>query len=460
MDTGRRLTIGVLSLALLARVAVFALTGGVLLQGEGRIHTNLATNLLQGNGYQISRDMLFPRDAREAASPARMSTFDFYREVDGFYGVIRPETPTIFLVPGTAFFQAAVFALAGVGNLAAVDAVQLVLGLFTVLMGLVLARRFLEGPWLVLAGIVMALDPFQLFFEVVPATQALFSLLFLAGLLLGIRVLDARDGSRAAPWLAAAAAAVWGLAFYVRPAALPMVPWLALVVLVGKRFRPVSIARAILLVLVFAAALFPWAARCRQVSGSWRLLPTQGGVNLWESSARMFSSRFVNEQEGALLLYGGLIDTYRDRLNSPGLAEFPAFRDEPEWVRDSVLMDRVTRFLRLNPGLFPRLFLIRFAEFFKPFPLNAYSVLYTLAGLAAFFWVLVFMVPGSLRLVASSGAPGVFLAGAVWGYALMHLITIGGIPHRVAIDFPLIIAASAGLRAAVRRWKAGREAAA
>ncbi len=456
MVAQRRLTLGILTLALLARVAVFAVSGGIFLEGEGRVNANLASNILQGKGFQLSPEMFFPRTEREQANPRRVSTFEFYREVDGFYGVLRPGRPTLFLVPGCALFQAAVFALAGVGNVVAVGAVQLLLGLGTVMLGLILARRFLEGPWLLLAAVAIALDPFELFYEAVPATQALFSLLFMAGIVLSIVTLDSSGKGRSVVWLGAVTGLVWAMAFYVRPAALPLVPWLALVLLICRRFRPGAILSVLLMGAVFMAVLLPWGLRNREISGSFRLLPTQGGVNLWESNARMFSSHFHDELPGAVLMYSGLIREYSGRLESPELAEFPAFTDEPEWVRDSVLVDRTVGFLRANPGLFPRLFAIRFAEFFKPFPLNDYSILFTLAGLISFFWVLIFMVPGSLRVARMGGAAGIFLAGGIWGYAMMHLLTSGGIPHRVAIDFPLIVVATVGLRTACRRWSAGR----
>ena len=66
------------------------------------------------------------------------------------------------------------------------------------------------------------------------------------------------------------------------------------------------------------------------------------------------------------------------------------------------------------------------------------------------------MVPGSLLIAGREGAAGIFLAGGIWGYTLMHLLTSGGIPHRVAIDFPLIVVAAVGLRTAYCRWSAGR----
>lgn len=455
MAQSKQLILGILILALLARAGVFLVSGGILMEGEGRVQADLAANLLSGKGFMLSLSMLEGREGPDRIDPMQESSFAFYRRVDGMYGVLRPGRPTMFLVPGCAIFQAMIFAFFGSGNLVAVTAVQLLLGVFTVFMGVLLAKRFLEGIYLLLAATVIALDPFELYFEAIPATQALFSLLFLAGLLLSMEVIDSANRKRLR-LLAPLAGFVWALTFYVRPVALPFVPWLAAVLLFRGKFKPRVVLYALLMIAVFFLVLSPWGFRNKEISGSFRIMPTQGGVNLWEFNGRIFSSSFSNELRGATIMYSQLREEYMGRLESPDLAEFPEFRDEPEWVRDSVLYDRTLEFLGKNPSLVPRLVSIRFAEFFKPFPLNSFSFAYTLAGLASFFWVLLFMVSGSLRILSGRTAAGIFLIGGVWGYVLMHLITAAGTPHRIAIDFPLIVIATIGLKTAVLRFRAGR----
>ncbi|MCK4506765.1 MAG: hypothetical protein KAW14_14205, partial [Candidatus Aegiribacteria sp.] len=169
-----KLTRRILLLALVARILVFgAAASGLFLIGEGRTQSNLAENLLSGNGFMLSGSMLHPPMEAEA-NPMFQKTFEFYRRVDGFYGGLRPDRPTMFLVPGYAVFMASIYAVFGSGNFLAVRGIQLFLGLFTVLTGLSIARKFLSGKFLAVAGIFMALDPFELYYEAVPATQALF----------------------------------------------------------------------------------------------------------------------------------------------------------------------------------------------------------------------------------------------------------------------------------------------
>ncbi|MEN8208310.1 MAG: hypothetical protein ABFR50_03565 [Candidatus Fermentibacteria bacterium] len=466
----------ILLIALVARILVFAASSqGIFPIGEGRTQADLAQNVLNGRGFMLSESMLHP-EREEHAPPMFRRSFEFYRRVDGYYGALRPGQPTMFLVPGYAVFMAGVFALFGTGNYLAVRGVQLILGLLTVLTGLKIAQRFLSGRYLFAAGLFFALNPFELYYEAIPATQALFSLLFLLGLLLSFRLIkNSLEGARSL-LNASMTGIVWALAFYVRPAALPIMLWLLLILpftpllkRITDRIRGTYVTgcgtrwfsgrgfvSALVILTVFSVLMLPWGLRNRDISGTFRIMPMQGGVNLWEYNGRIFTDHFENEAEGALLLYSDLREEYIGKLNSPELAEFPEFRDEPEWVRDEILYERNIRFMLENPVLTMRLISLRFVEFFKPFPLNSFSPLYTLAGLLALFWVLFFLWGGAVRCCCESGPEGFFLATIAAGYSLMHLLTASGTPHRIAIDFPMALIALCGIRYTVRRYKAWR----
>ncbi|NOQ22691.1 MAG: hypothetical protein GQ565_08595 [Candidatus Aegiribacteria sp.] len=467
----------ILLIALVARILVFgAASQGVFMIGEGRVQADLAQNILSGKGFMLSESMLHPR-GEEDASPMFRKSFEFYRRVDGYYGGLMPEQPTLFLVPGYAFFMAGIFAVFGISNYLAVRGVQLILGLITVFIGLKIAGRFLSGRYLFFAGLFFALNPFELYYEAIPATQALFSLFFLLGILLSLRILKSSlDGGR---FLLNAfmAGIVWAAAFYVRPAALPIMAWLLLILpftpalnrITGKFkgayetegedrwFSIRGFISAVVILVVFSLLMLPWGLRNREISGTFRIMPVQGGVNLWEYNGRIFTDHFENEVEGALLLYSDLREDYIDRLNSPELVEFPEFRDEPEWVRDEILYERNIRFMLKNPVLTLRLISLRFVEFFKPFPLNSFSPLYTIAGLLALFWVLFFLWGGAVRCAFENGTEGFFLATLVSGYSLMHLLTASGTPHRIAIDFLMAILALYAIRYSLQRYLAWKE---
>jgi hypothetical protein len=441
----KRLEPYIFLLALLARLVVFFLAvSGFFLVGEGQVQANLAENIVSGRGFMLSESMFHDPDPRRDAS------LEFFRETGGFYGVLLPEKPTSFLVPGFALFEALIFAVAGIGNLTAVVGVQLVLGLLTVFLGMRIASRFLSGWWYTAAGVFIALDPFELYFQAVPATQALFSLLFVAGLLFSLRYLEK-------PGIAngVVAGLVWGVTFLVRPAALPMVAWLAVMVLAAGKFAIKLLPSILVLLVSFAVVLVPWVLRNRNTMGRYQLLPLQGGVQMWEYNGRIFTDAFLEEAKGARLLYGPVRQVWLPRLNQAELAEFPVFATETEFQRDSILYSRQSSFLKANPLVFLHLSACRFAEFFKPFPLNRFSPVHTMLGLLSFFWVGVFFFAGML-LLTRKGRVGVYTAGVIAGYILMHLLTASGTPHRVALDVPLIIASLVAVKYSFERFKAGK----
>ena len=155
----QKLTRALLLLALLARIFVGLLAvRGVFMLGEGRAQAALAGRMMEGEGFSLPREMLYPDIPPEQSNPLLERTFEFYREVDGFYGVLRPDRPTTFLVPGYPVFLCGVYSLFGVGSHLAVRLIQLLFGMVTVALGLALARRFLSGKRYALAGLFLALS--------------------------------------------------------------------------------------------------------------------------------------------------------------------------------------------------------------------------------------------------------------------------------------------------------------
>lgn len=441
----KTLNIAILSVAFLARLAVFYLAAnGGFMVGEGAAQADIAENILSGRGFMLSESMFHDPD------PRRDAALGFFRETGGFYGVLIPERPTTFFVPGYPLFQALIFMITSPGNLLAVVGAQLALGVVTVFLGMRLASRFLTGRWYAAAGLVMALDPFEMYYQAIPATQALFSLLFVAALLFSIRFLEKPVISRGIT-----AGLVWAATFLVRPAAFPMLMWLVVVYLFHGGFSARKLVLSGVTLFVFFAALTPWMVRNRNTMGRYQLLPLQGGVQMWEFNGRIFTDHFDNEQEGARLMYGSVRELWMDRLNKPELAEFPDVAGMGEFERDSILGARQREFLAANPVLFLHLCSCRFAEFFKPFPLNEFSMNHTLLGLLSFLWVGIFFAAGTILLLYR-GSGGVFIAGVIGGYVLIHMLVASGTPHRIALDIPLFIAALTGLRHAAGRLTRGK----
>jgi hypothetical protein len=438
----------ILLLAGLVRIPVFALASiGYFPVGEGQVQLDLARNILNGKGFQLSQSMMFaPERERTEFGGYQM---EFYRRVDGFYGVLRPGQPTMYLVPGMALFLAAVMLVFGQTNLLAIQGVQLLLGILTVFMGYRIASRFLSGRWLYAAGALLAVSPYELYYQAIPATQGVFSVLITAGFLFSLRTLEKPGFGRGS-----LAGLVWGAAFMVRPIALPIAGLLVVLMLIYSRFSGRSLLAFAGVALCFAAVLLPWGIRNRRVTGDFAVMPTQGGLILWEFNGRVFSDHFRYEQPGAVLLYQPIRDRWLGRLSRPELAEFPDFTDETESHRDSVLSHRQLEFLRSNPLVFGELVLSRFVDLFKPFPLNDTSRIHAASGLLWYFWMLVFAVAGGILLLKKASAVCVFLVFGTGGYLLSHLLMAGGTPYRVAVDLPLLVMALYALRYSVMRFRA------
>jgi hypothetical protein len=450
----RKAFLTILALALAVRLGAFLLAAsGRVVVGEGRVFVDVATNILEGRGMSLSPSMLDPVEEGVRSPRMHSRTFEFYRRVDGFYGVLRPGRPTTFFVPGYPLFMAGVFRVAGTGNLDAVRGLQLALGLLTVLLGLKLAARHLSGTPLLLVGLFLAADPFQVYYEAIPVTQALFSLLFTAGLAASCAVL-AGPG----PLRAAGAMLLWGCAFMFRPMALPVAAlFLGGMLILSPGPLRTRVVSALAGAAVFCAVLAPWLHYTASVTGSPRLLPALGGVNMWESTSRIFSSHFEDELRGASMLYQPLRDEMLDEVERPWLAEFPEFREEPEWVRDSVLTARSMEFLRANPSLVPRLALLHFTDFIKPFPLNEFPLSYSVAGALTFGLLSLFASAGAVLLLLGRvrRAESVFLVLTAAGYTAAHLLSSSGTPQRVALDPLLALFAGAAVERVLARIRRG-----
>lgn len=164
--------------------------------------------------------------------------------------------------PGYPAYLAAVYGVAGRSWTAAV-AVEVVIGVATVLGVYLLARR-LAGPGVaVVAGLALALDPISVAMTSNVTTETVFAAVWVCAALLWVAGLQRRR-----PWLLAAAGAVFGVSVLVRPIGLylpvllvPLTFWLV----GGPRTRRALASAAIL--VAFAVPVGLWAARNAHETG-------------------------------------------------------------------------------------------------------------------------------------------------------------------------------------------------
>jgi 4-hydroxybenzoate polyprenyltransferase/phosphoserine phosphatase/4-amino-4-deoxy-L-arabinose transferase-like glycosyltransferase len=179
--------------------------------------------------------------------------------------------PSAYWPVGTAAAYGALYAVFGVSPIPVVI-FNLLLGGALVLLTALIAREWFGERAGLIAGLATALWPSLIAFTTVIASE----LPFIALLLLGVLLWRRRSAvSAVAPGLVFAAAAL------LRPQALVIPAVLALGDLLRREPARATLARAGIACAVMAAAILPWSLRNQRELGSFVLISTNGGANLW-----------------------------------------------------------------------------------------------------------------------------------------------------------------------------------
>lgn len=207
--------------------------------------------------------------------------------------------PTLYRPPGYPYLLAAVFTATGFSR-TAVYVLQVVFDILTALLVFRLGDRLFGRREAIAAMALYAVYPFNAAYSVRILTEAPFTLLLLAGLVLLAEGMTRRQ----AAWFAAAGA-VLGLATLFRTSilyyVLSLLPaGLAAGLLAGRRRDARALPFAVL-VAVAAVALAPWVLRNYEVTGRIPLLGTGNGYNLWLGNHLPTDGRDNDELEGERL---------------------------------------------------------------------------------------------------------------------------------------------------------------
>ena len=278
--------------------------------------------------------------------------------------------------------------------------------------GITLARRLA-----LITGLLVAVDPYAIFFSALLLTEVLFT--FEVVLL----VVSAASWLQRPGRLSAAGVALCGTAaILTRPSAAGWVVLLWVMLLGFKRFHPAGWRLVAISALTLAAALVPWALRNRAVIGAPAWLSTNGGVTLYDA---------VGPQAT-----GASDQSFLQRM--PELAQMT----EPQ--RDRYLYKRAIEQIRRDPLRIVRLAWVKFCRTWNPLPnapgyrrsprawvLAAYTVvLLILAAVGVGFWR---RCPATLALIL---LPIVY-------FTILHSIFIGSVRYRVPL-MPLLAMLAAG----------------
>jgi hypothetical protein len=129
------------------------------------------------------------------------------------------------------------------------------------------------------AGLIIACDPFLVFFSSLLLTETLFIATLVGFWWMIGRLLQDR-GAPAVRWIVAGL--LGALCVYVRESGAGLVAAAVVFVVVCHRFDRRTILGAAITVCVIMVALLPWAARNRHVMGKWCWLTTRGGISLYD----------------------------------------------------------------------------------------------------------------------------------------------------------------------------------
>ena len=328
---------------------------------------------------------------------------------DGRYAARMPVYP-LFL---------ALFAWVGTYGLLAARLAQAAIGAVTA----VLANRCANAAWgpraAWVAGLVVCIDPFGIFFANLLLTETVFTLLLLAlvGCAWQVVMQPASKGALIGFALLGAAAVM------TRPAVVLLVPllWLLIGVCSGDRRR--IWLRSVLCPLVLAAALLPWGLRNKAVLGSFAWLSTNGGVTLYDAQGP--------QADGS--------------SNQAFLQDTPAFRGLDEATLDRTLARRAAEQMCADPGRVLRLAGVKLLRTWSPIPNVAEYRSGAVATVGAVYTVVVLLgaVAGLARSRGRRTLRALLWVPVIY-FTLVPCIYIGSVRYRVPL-MPLLAVAAASV---------------
>jgi len=322
-------------------------------------------------------------------------------------------------------------------GIAACEALQWLVGALSAAMVTIWTRRWGSGV-AVVAGTLVALDPFLVFSSSLLLTETTFIAALIALWWALWRVSAATFSPR--DWGLAGSLA--GICVYLRESSLGLLLGALIWAVIVHRERAKALSGAALCLLIVAAMLSPWAFRNHRILGQWRWLTTRGGISLYDG---------VGPQADGGSDLGNIKDS-------------PTVRGMDELERDAYFRREAWNAIRANPARILRLAGTKLARMWNPIP-NVDSYQSNLTRLVSAGWVLpVFLLAlgGALVLTTRARPDGLgltlFLLLPAFYLSAVHALFVGSVRYRLpAMPFLEVLAAIALCRAMAlfRRSNAG-----
>lgn len=339
-----------------------------------------------------------------------------------------------FRTPGYPAF----LALCG-GNVRVARAAQSVIDTGTVLAAFLLARRWLGAGPSLFAALLVAFNPFLIYFTGLLLSETLFTSM-LAWAMVLLAWPGVMESVRRARVMWIAGVMLLALSVLVRPGAVGLPVGLAMCgALVNRgatrayhmgRLWPLPVGGTALLATVLI--LLPWAYRNQRVVGQWVWTSTNAGFTAYDGfnpdADGSSDQRFVNEM--------------------PQLARMD------EVARSDYLTARARDYMDAHPERMTSLALAKIARMWSPKPLSddfgrpVYIAAALLYGVPFFLLVLGGLVSPSLP-----GTAKVFLLAPALYLTLVHAMSVGSLRYRVPAEVPMAVMAAACV---ARLWESVR----
>jgi 4-amino-4-deoxy-L-arabinose transferase-like glycosyltransferase len=232
-------------------------------------------------------------------------------------------------------------------------------------------------------------------------------------------------------WWIAGAGILWGTATLTRAVCLVYAPgivlWLLLIMPGWKR----CLAAVVAMIVPWAFILAPWSMRNTHVYGTFVLLSSLEGTELYRA----------NNPEAT-----GVIDS----ANFP--QPFPEDQYPKEVVRSKMFQAEAVKFIRENPWRFAQLCFNRFIQFWKIYSPRV-LLSYSLVMIASFGVALPFFLMQVIRLGWRRGPEMLFLFIIVC-HTGFHTVYSSNVRYRITIEPLIIIMAITGFCWALGRFRA------
>jgi 4-amino-4-deoxy-L-arabinose transferase-like glycosyltransferase len=390
----------------------------------------LAIVVLTGLGVRLAWGLRQPSDdAAISQLPDQREYLDLGHHLFGADGLEMSDprfhqTVYAYRTPGYPFLIACC-----AGKPVAVRIVQSFLDSITIVAIFFLARRWLGPGGAVLAAVLVAVNPYLIFFSGLILSETLFTTMLCCGVaLLVLSDGPWPDGNKRLAWLGGGA--ILALAVLVRPGAIliPVVLGCGAALLNRDLHRayqsrwPLPVATTML--LLTGLVLFPWAARNRWIVGNWIWTTTNDGITRYDG--------FNPDATGA--------------SDQRFVAAMPWTSDMSEVARSRYFSQLADNWIAAHPREAVELAGTKIARTWSPTPLSREyggRWIYRAVGLmfsAAFDLLL---LSGLWRSNLSGPAKRFLMLPAVY-FTIAAALSVGSIRYRIPAEGPMaIVAASA-----------------